>query len=140
MSTGPKATSCFHERDCAAGHDAPCSACFRIRKSTPENDECKAYGLPGLLDRRIEIGIPEIADYEVRRELLPADKLCGVLGYRAQVGQAIGKRFGTDDGDVLIAAQAVTLMNNGDDVVIATSNVRDLSLFGDPAKLRTEIG
>ena len=43
------------------------------------------------------------------------------------------------DADVLIAAQAVMLMNDGDDVGIATSNVRHLSLFA-PAKLWKEIG
>jgi predicted nucleic acid-binding protein len=132
-------------------------------KSTPENDECKSWAA-GLLDRRVEFGIPEIADYEVRRELLRADKLSGVARLDAlkltlsyfPISTALmlmaaefwasarkrGRKSADDaalDADVLIAAQAVMLMNDGDDVVIATSNVRHLSLFA-PAKLWKEIG
>ena len=53
-----------------------------------------------------------------------------------------GKQSADDaalDGDVLLAAQAVLLMDAGDDVVIATSNVRHLGLFA-PAKPWREIG
>src|SRR5580658_9420658 len=42
-------------------------------KSTPENDDCRAW-LARLLARGVKVGLPEIADYEVRRELLRADK------------------------------------------------------------------
>ncbi len=132
-------------------------------KSTPENDECKSWAAR-LLDRHIEFGIPEIADYEVRRELLRADKLSGVARLDAlkltlsyfPISTALmlmaaefwasarkrGRKSADDaalDADVLIAAQAVMLMNDGDDVVIATSNVRHLNLFA-PAKLWREIG
>jgi hypothetical protein len=58
-------------------------------KSSPENEACKNW-LAGLAYNRVEVVIPEIADYEVRRELLRAgkdrglgrlDALKGMLGY-----------------------------------------------------------
>jgi predicted nucleic acid-binding protein len=109
-------------------------------KSTPDNDEFKAWAA-ALLDRGVEIGIPEIADYEVRRELLRADKLNGVARLNAlnlsvsyfpistplmlmaaefwASARRRGKKSADDaalDGDVLIAAQAVMLMDAGEDV------------------------
>jgi predicted nucleic acid-binding protein len=132
-------------------------------KSTPENNECRAW-LARLLARGVKIGLPEISDYEVRRELLRADKTAGVarldslqeaLTYlpistplmRAAAefwasARKRGRKSADDaalDGDVLIAAQAVLLMNDGDDVVIATSNLRHLGLFA-PAKFWKDIG
>jgi predicted nucleic acid-binding protein len=132
-------------------------------KSTPENEECRAW-LAGLLARGVKVGVPEVADYEVRRELLRADKLAGVarldslqqtltylpistplMRMAAEFWASArkrGKQSADDaalDGDVLIAAQAVLLMDDGDNVVVATSNVRHLSLFA-PAKLWREIG
>ena len=41
-------------------------------RSTPENEECRAW-LKRLLSRGVKVGLPEIADYEVRRELLRAE-------------------------------------------------------------------
>jgi predicted nucleic acid-binding protein len=38
-----------------------------------ENKECKDW-LAGLVSRNIEVVVPEIADYEVRRELIRAGK------------------------------------------------------------------
>ena len=58
-------------------------------KSSPENEACKNW-LAGLTYNGFEVVIPEIADYEVRRELLRAgkerglgrlDALQGLLGY-----------------------------------------------------------
>jgi hypothetical protein len=58
-------------------------------KSSPENEACKNW-LAGLAYHGVEVVIPEIADYEVRRELLRAgkdrglgrlDALKGMLGY-----------------------------------------------------------
>src|SRR5580692_8543862 len=60
-------------------------------KSSPENEACKNW-LASLPYKGIEVVIPEIADYEVRRELLRAgkdrgigrlDALKGMLGYAA---------------------------------------------------------
>ena len=96
--------------------------------------------------------VPEIADYEVRRELLRAGKIRGIerldeliaqvnylpittnamrqaATYWANARQQ-GQPTAADpalDGDVILAAQAATL--NWTDVVVATTNVRHLSRF-----------
>jgi len=100
------------------------------------------------------IVVPEIADYEIRRELLRADKVSGVkrldriketFAYlplttaamlKAAQFWAQARKAGrpTADGaaldaDVILAAQASILMGEGSDVVVATSNLRHLSLF-----------
>ena len=46
-------------------------------RTSSENEACKTW-LAGLAYRGIEVVIPEIADYEVRRELLRADKIKGI--------------------------------------------------------------
>lgn len=96
--------------------------------------------------------IPEIADYEVRRELLRANKLKGIarlddlakfLEYlpitttamlqaaqlwaqaRQQGQPTAGDK--TLDGDMILTAQAITI--GVPDVVIATTNVGHLSRF-----------
>jgi predicted nucleic acid-binding protein len=105
--------------------------------------------------------MPEIADYEVRRELLRAsqarglarlDALAGLLEYlpltTAAMRQAAifwaqarqqGRPTADDkalDGDVILAAQAMTL--GAVDVVIATTNVGHLLRFA-PAALWPDI-
>jgi len=105
--------------------------------------------------------VPEIADYEVRRELVRADKTQGIVRLDALIAlieylpittevmrQAAqfwalarqqGKPTAADpapDGDVILAAQAATL--GAMDVVIATTNVGHLSRFV-PAQLWHEI-
>lgn len=42
-------------------------------KSSPENEACKDW-LASLVSKGVDVMIPEIADYEVRRELLRAGK------------------------------------------------------------------
>ncbi len=107
-----------------------------------------------LLERECEIVLPEIVDYEVRRELLRANKLSG-LQKLDQLKSAIiylpittevmlksaelwaearkkGKQTADNkalDGDVILAAQALLLKGYGHDVVIATSNQKHLSFF-----------
>ena len=96
--------------------------------------------------------VPEIADYEVRRELIRADKVRGITRLDALIAQVDylpittnamrqaaaywanarqqGRPTAADpalDGDVILAAQAATL--NWTDVVVATTNVRHLSRF-----------
>jgi hypothetical protein len=60
-------------------------------RSSPENEACKNW-LASLAHKGVEVVIPEIADCEVRRELLRASKdrglgrldaLKGMLGYAA---------------------------------------------------------
>jgi predicted nucleic acid-binding protein len=122
----------------------------------------KAKGLPlacqqwlkTLLKRGERFAIPEIADYEVRRELLRAnllksvrrlDHLTQTLEYipiqtdtmllAANLWAEIRKRGQPTadrkalDGDVILAAQAQILANETAEVIIATTNVGHLSRF-----------
>jgi predicted nucleic acid-binding protein len=102
----------------------------------------------------VVICVPEVADYEVRRELIRArrakslaklDALGRQFLYlpvttavmrRAAVIWAKARDMGKPtadalslDADVIIAAQADLLIEDGDEVTIATSNPKHLSLF-----------
>ncbi len=110
-----------------------------------------------MVARDTRVIVPEIADYEVRRELIQAgkvkglarlDALVGVLEYlplttpamrQAAAFWAASRRSGHPtagdkalDADVILAAQAMTL--GAADVVIATTNVGHLSRYA-PAAL-----
>jgi predicted nucleic acid-binding protein len=118
-------------------------------------DTCWAW-LQQILAKGARVLIPEIADYEVRRELLRANKTRGLarlnalahtLEYlpltTAAMRQAAffwsearqqGRPAADDkalDGDVILAAQAVTL--GVPDFMIATTNVKHLSRFAHAA-------
>lgn len=105
----------------------------------------------GLMVGGSRVIVPEVSDYEVRRELLRAGKTRSVARldalaaateylpltttamrraaeFWAEVRQAGRPTAGAEalDGDVILAAQADTL---GDEVVVATTNVRHLSRF-----------
>ncbi len=98
--------------------------------------------------------VSEIADYEVRRELIRARKLNGIarlnivkskLSYLAITTETMmraaelwaqarqtGQQTASDqslDADMILAAQALLLIEDGDQVVVATSNPKHLSLF-----------
>lgn len=98
--------------------------------------------------------VPEVTDYEVRRELLRADKLQGIkrlnlvkatfaylpittaVMLKAAEFWAETRKRGKPtadnaalDADVILAAQAAILMEEGSDVIIATSNPRHLTRF-----------
>jgi len=115
-----------------------------------------ATWLQSLITAGVRVVIPEIADYEVRRELLRARKVAGVERLDALAGllenlpittaamrQAAafwatarhqGQPTASDkaiDGDMILAAQGATL---GTAVVVATTNVDHLSRLV-PAKL-----
>lgn len=100
--------------------------------------------------------LPEIADYEVRRELLRAGKAQGIqrlnwlrtrLYYQPITTHAMGlaadywaqaRQLGQPtahpealDGDVILAAQATVLSNAGYSVVVATSNPGHLARYVD---------
>jgi predicted nucleic acid-binding protein len=118
-----------------------------------QNLACHQW-LKDTLATGAQIFVPEIADYEVRRELLRAnkrpglarlDRLKSVLGYlpittnvmlrAAELwaqARNMGKPTASDqalDADVILAAQAMLLIADGDTVVVATTNIGHLSLF-----------
>jgi predicted nucleic acid-binding protein len=120
-------------------------------KLSPESAACNNW-LQILVASDIRVIIPEIADYEVRRELLRANKVKGMrrldeltnfLEYlpitttamrQAAIFWAQARQQGqptagdkTIDGDMILAAQAMT--SGVSDVVIATTNVGHLSRF-----------
>ena len=115
--------------------------------------ECQDW-FQGLADRSYLPVLPEIIDYEVRRELIRARKIAGIRRLDqlkedilflpittavmlkaaelwAQVRQQ-GKPTTDDkalDGDVILASQAILLSELGHKVIVATSNPKHLSLF-----------
>ena len=119
----------------------------------------------GLLVADVAVLVPEIADYELRRELLRVDKARSVavldrykasLGYVSLTTEAMllaaqfwatarqkGKPPAPDlalDADVILAAQAEVLRSGGeDDVVIATTNEGHLCHFV-PAQAWQNVG
>ncbi len=107
--------------------------------------------------------VPEITDYEVRRELIRAGKVKGIarlnelghlLGLISSGGPVLreaaelwararldGYPTAADkalDADVILAATAVLITREGREVVIATGNVGHLARFTD-ARLWKEI-
>ncbi|AFY32724.1 hypothetical protein [Calothrix sp. PCC 7507] len=125
-------------------------------KRSPESLACTQW-LQTLIASDKEVIIPEIADYEVRRELLRANKIRGIarldeliqlLEYQplttaamrqAAIFWAQARQQGqptandkTIDADMILVAQAITLAVS--DFVIATTNVGHLSRFA-PAEL-----
>lgn len=120
-------------------------------KLSPESIACVQW-----LQTHLTVGsrvlIPEIADYEVRRELLRANKIKGIarlddlaklleylpirtvaMRQAAQLwsqARQQGQPTASDktiDGDMILVAQALTL--GVSDIVIATTNVGHLSRF-----------
>lgn len=125
-------------------------------KLSPESTLCTRW-LQALIISDTRVIIPEIADYEVRPELLRANKVRGIarldelansLEYlpittaamrQAAMFWAQARQQGqptagdkTIDSDMILAAQATTI--DVVDVVIATTNVGHLSRFA-PADL-----
>jgi predicted nucleic acid-binding protein len=124
-------------------------------RESAETRECNAW-LRSVIARGDRPMVPEIADYEVRRELLRAGKLRGLqrldvlkveIGYLPLTTETMllaasfwasarrqGKPTAGDedlDCDMILAAQAATASRRGDVVVIATTNVRHFALFVD---------
>ena len=122
-------------------------------RTTPANEQCTQW-LRALLVQGEEIVIPEICDYEVRRgylfkgsfaELSRLDSLKRTFNYRPLTTDIIleaallwaearkqGLKTSDDkalDGDMLLVAQSRFLRDLGDDVVIATTNVKHLTNF-----------
>src|SRR6266540_2775969 len=129
-------------------------------RATPENQECRAW-LASLIQQGIRIYVPEIADYEIRRELIRGEKhpgiqrlnqLAATIGYlplttatmhrAAELWARIRRqRLQTADdkalaGDVILAAQALMLTAPDTEVIIATSNVGHLGRLARAAEWR----
>ncbi len=129
-------------------------------KASPATAACGRW-LVGALDQGAAVLVPEIADYEVRRELIRARRVAGISRLdafiehveflpietkamrRAAAFWAEARRQGRPtapdpalDGDVILAAQAATLERA--DVIIATTNPKHLSRYV-PAALWTDI-
>ena len=106
----------------------------------------------GALERGAAVLVPEIADYEVRRELIRAYRAAGLARLDAFIEQveflpietaamrraaafwAEARREGRPtapdpalDADVILAAQAATL--NRTEVIVATTNPKHLSRY-----------
>lgn len=125
------------------------------KAASPIHQECQVW-LNSLPLKGYIVVLPEIADYEVRRELNRAGKLAGIrrldqlksqIPYRHITTETMllaaqlwadARRRGRPtadpnalDGDVILAAQAILLANEGNEVIIATTNVGHLSQFVD---------
>ncbi|WP_446348237.1 nucleic acid-binding protein [Coleofasciculus chthonoplastes] len=129
-------------------------------RATPISLECQLW-FDSLESRGYEAMLPEIADYEVRRELLRVGKVASIrrldqlkaaITYRpittavmlkAAELWAEARRRGKPtadskalDGDVILAAQAILVEEEGNEVIVATTNVRHLSEFVDAREWR----
>lgn len=127
---------------------------------SPQSRLCGQW-LQGLVAQGTRVLVPEIADYEVRRELLRANKTQGLARLDALVHLleylplttaamrqaasfwAVARQQGqptagdkTIDGDMILVGQAFAL--GAPDFVIATTNVGHLSRFA-PADVWTNI-
>ncbi len=132
------------------------------RGGVDEVDACKRW-LRLLVERETRIVVPEIADYEIRRELIRARKTRGIerldaleasLEYlplttpamhRAARLWAEVRQRGVPtadpkalDGDVILAAQALTLGLPADQLIVATTNVGHLARLV-PAEVWREV-
>ena len=128
-------------------------------KLSPESTLCTRW-LQTLITSNIRVIIPEIADYEVRRELVRAKKVNSIkmldqlirnplikylpittsaMQLAAELwAQARNRGMTTAhpmslDGDVILAAQVLSAGYSPADFVIATSNVTHLSQFAPSA-------
>jgi predicted nucleic acid-binding protein len=138
----------------------PLGIVINPKADSPLSQEGKVW-LEYLPQKGYIVMLPEIADYEVRRELIRKgitaairrlDQLKSQIPYRplttevmllaAQLWADARKRGKPTadphalDGDVILAAQAMLEVNAGNEVVIATTNVGHLSQFVDAREWR----
>jgi hypothetical protein len=129
-------------------------------KATPEGAGCNDW-LQAQLKAGIRVMVPEICDYEHRRGLLRVgkdlakldalktlvgfDPITSEIMFQAAEFWAEARRRGYStaddkalDGDMILCAHAELLTRHGHKVIIATTNVKHLSLFTD-ARLWTDI-
>jgi hypothetical protein len=134
------------------------------RPGTALADQCRLW-IDGLMARGVEVIVPEVADYEIRRELTRInaygsirrlDNLVamGGLSYlpvttaawrQAASFWADARQRGLPtaspdalDADVILAAGATTIGQPGDQILVATVNVGHLARYCD-ARLWTSI-
>ncbi|RUT06763.1 hypothetical protein DSM106972_030200 [Dulcicalothrix desertica PCC 7102] len=130
------------------------------KASSIEVQECKLW-FNTLPQKNYTVMLPEITDYEVRRELLRVGKIKSIrrldrlklqipylslttetmllaaqLWAEARLRGRPTAEPSALDGDVILAAQAILLENEGYKVVIATTNVGHLSQFIDAQEWR----
>ena len=122
-------------------------------KANLQCEKCKQW-LNSLSSKNYLVALPEITDYELRRELIRASKLRGIrqldelksliiylpittpvmlkaaeLWAQARIEGYPTAHSEALDGDVILAAQAVLIQLEGHSVTIATTNVNHLSRF-----------
>jgi len=134
------------------------------RHGSPIPDQCRRW-FRGLIARGVAVVVPEIADYEVRRELTRIRAVAslrrlddlvttgGLLYFpvltlvwrQATLLWADARQHGLPtaapealDADVILAACAITIGQPGDQVIVATINVGHLARYCD-ARLWTTI-
>lgn len=138
----------------------PLGIVINPKAASPLSQEGKVW-LEYLPQKGYIVMLPEIADYEVRRELIRGGKTAGIerldqlksqIPYRPLTTEVMllaaqlwadarnrGKPTADShalDGDVILAAQAILEVNAGNEVVIATTNVGHLSQFVDAREWR----
>jgi len=124
-------------------------------KATGLSAKCQEW-FSNLFARGYDVILPEIIDYEIRRELLRANKISGINKLNQLKAEIIYLPITTEvmlkaaelwaevrkqgkptadskalDGDVILAAQALLVTNYGYEVTVATNNTKHLSLFID---------
>lgn len=125
------------------------------RRGVPDADACRQW-VDALTNMGVLVIVPEIADYEMRRELIRSTKTHGLARLDAFNTAAVNRfapitstamRCAADlwadarnrgiatadaralDGDVILAAQALTAGFAVPDIVVATTNVRHISRY-----------
>jgi predicted nucleic acid-binding protein len=141
-------------------YSGPLGIITNPKAASPLYQEGKLW-LQSLPLKSYIVMVSEIADYEVRRELIRAGKTAGIrrldqlksqIPYRPLTTEVMllaaqlwadarntGKPTAEPnalDGDVILAAQAILEVNAGNEVVIATTNVGHLSQFVDAREWR----
>lgn len=123
-------------------------------RASHESQQCKHW-LVELLSHGVRVFDSEIADYEVRRELLRAGRIRGVLhldqlktiaeylpittdtmlqaaefwAQARQHGQPTAPDFALDGDDILAAHALLLAQREHDTVIVATTNVGHLTRF-----------
>lgn len=131
-------------------------------RANEQASDCRRWVFE-LLEDGTTVVVPEIADYEVRRELVRARLVKGLMrletfetvrgiAYLPVTTEAMrlaaefwaqSRQSGRPtadpkelDGDVIIAAQARTVASADDDLIVATTNIGHLSRFVPAANWR----